>query len=78
MITKQTHHDACEVYVQTHPGKTHQYSLRCRPHDVWIQWLTIEDVVSLSNHGVWVEIAPGYHKPRSQPKPIVTLAELGL
>lgn len=69
MITKLTHHDNCDVYVQLERWnqRNHYASLHCKKHSVWIQWLNKWDVQSLKDLGIEV-------RPR---KPI-DLKEMGL
>ena len=46
-ITTNRHHDNCTVYLQLEDGIKHYASLRCKHHQVWIQWLSRENYSEL-------------------------------
>lgn len=56
-ITKLTHHNNCDVYVQLERYSKigHYASLHCKNHNTWIQWLHKWDVDSLRDLGVKIK-----------------------
>ena len=53
MLTKNTKHDNCDVYITTHPqAQMHKISLRCKDHNKHIQWLNFEDYTLMVQAGV--------------------------